>query len=38
VARQFNLQSIPHFKVYDPDGQLKAEGDEAYAMVRGWLK
>lgn len=38
VARQFNLQSIPHFKVFDPDGKLKAEGDEAYAMVTSWLK
>lgn len=25
VARQFNLQSIPHFKVYGPDGKLIAE-------------
>jgi thiol-disulfide isomerase/thioredoxin len=38
VARQYKLQSIPHFKVYDPDGKLKAEGDEAYELVTGWLK
>lgn len=25
VARQFELQSIPHFKVYSPDGKLVAE-------------
>src|SRR4051812_43032742 len=25
VARQFKLQSIPHFKVYGPDGKLIAE-------------
>ena len=25
VAGQFNLQSIPHFKVYGPDGKLIAE-------------
>jgi thiol-disulfide isomerase/thioredoxin len=25
VAQQYNLQSIPHFKVYGPDGKLKAE-------------
>ena len=25
VARQFNLHSIPHFKVYGPDGKLRAE-------------
>jgi thioredoxin len=38
VARQYNLQSIPHFMVYSPDGKLKAEGDAAYEMVTGWLK
>jgi len=37
VARQYNLNSIPHFKVFGPDGKLKAEGDEAYEMVAGWL-
>lgn len=25
VAQQYRLQSIPHFKVYGPDGKLKAE-------------
>ena len=38
VAQQYKLQSIPHFKVYGPDGKLKAEGDNASAMVHGWLK
>jgi thiol-disulfide isomerase/thioredoxin len=38
VARQYSLRSIPHFKVYDPDGKLKAEGDEAYELVTSWLK
>ena len=38
VARQYKLQSIPHFKVYDSDGNLKAEGDEAYELVNSWLK
>jgi thiol-disulfide isomerase/thioredoxin len=37
VARQYNLESIPHFKVFGPDGTLKAEGDPAYEMVSGWL-
>lgn len=37
VARQYNLNSIPHFKVYGPDGKLKAEGDEARAMVTSWF-
>lgn len=33
VARQYSLNSIPHFKVFGPDGKLKVEGDEAYEMV-----
>ena len=32
VAREFGLESIPHFKVYGPDGKLVAEdGSESYA-------
>ena len=38
VARQYKLESIPHFKVYDPDGKLQAEGDAAYELVTSWLK
>jgi thiol-disulfide isomerase/thioredoxin len=38
VAREFGLESIPHFKVYGPDGKLRAEGDPAYEMVMGWLE
>ncbi len=38
VARQFDLNSIPHFKIFGPDGKLKAEGDEAYELVTGWFK
>lgn len=33
VARQFNLRSIPHFKIYDDKGELVAEGQEAKDMV-----
>ena len=33
VAKEFGLESIPHFKIYGPDGKLKAEGDPAYEMV-----
>ncbi|HUG13058.1 MAG TPA: thioredoxin family protein [Opitutaceae bacterium] len=33
VARQYELNSIPHFKVFGPDGKLQAEGEEAYAIV-----
>jgi thiol-disulfide isomerase/thioredoxin len=37
VARQYNMQSIPHFKVYGPDGKLLAEGPAARAMVDKWI-
>lgn len=37
VARQYDLHSIPHFKVYGADGKLKAEGDAAYDLVTSWL-
>lgn len=33
VARQYSLNSIPHFKIYGPDGKLQVEGDEAYETV-----
>ena len=37
VARQYRLESVPHFKVYGPDGKLQAEGDAAYEMIAGWI-
>jgi len=37
VARQFGLQSIPHMKVYSPEGALIAEGQPAWEMVVGWI-
>ncbi len=37
VARQFSLQSIPHFIICDGDGRIVAEGREAYSRVRQWL-
>jgi len=37
VAQQYGMRSIPHFKVYGPQGDLLAEGDEARAMVDGWI-
>jgi thiol-disulfide isomerase/thioredoxin len=33
LARQYDLQSIPHFKIYDVDGNLAKEGQEAYVEV-----
>ena len=38
VARQYGLESIPHFKVFGPDGQLQAEGQEARVLVTSWFE
>jgi hypothetical protein len=38
VAQQYKLHSIPHFKIFGPDGKLQAEGDAAYDQVAGWVK
>lgn len=38
VAQQYGMQSIPHFKVYGPDGKLVAEGKEASRLVAGMLE
>jgi thiol-disulfide isomerase/thioredoxin len=38
VAQQYGMNSIPHFKVYGPDGKLVAEGTEARALVVGWIQ
>jgi thiol-disulfide isomerase/thioredoxin len=38
VAQQYELKSIPHFKVFGPDGKLVAEGNEARAMVQQMLQ
>lgn len=37
LARQYRLQSLPHFKIYDGRGRLVAEGDEARNMVSDWF-
>lgn len=38
VAQQYKIQSIPHFKIYSPDGKLTAEGKEASAQVYGMVE
>lgn len=38
VAAQYALRSIPHFKVYDAEGDLQAEGNEARAVVNKLLQ
>lgn len=42
VARQYGLRSIPHLKIYGPDGKLIAEdgekGAKARQLVGTWLE
>jgi|UniRef100_UPI00404B991D thiol-disulfide isomerase/thioredoxin len=38
VAVQYEMNSIPHFKVYGPDGEKLAEGDAARDMVTDWFE
>jgi thiol-disulfide isomerase/thioredoxin len=38
VAKQYQLGSVPHFKVYDGDGKLVAEGKPASQLVYSWLE
>ena len=37
LARQYNITSLPHFKVYDATGKLLAEGEAARKMVSKML-
>ena len=37
VARQYQMNSIPHFKVFGPDGKLLAEDQPARRMVDSWI-
>jgi thiol-disulfide isomerase/thioredoxin len=38
VAREFQLQSIPHLMIYNKDGELDSQGEEARSKVIAWLK
>lgn len=38
VAQQYGLRSIPHFKIFDAEGKLIAEGDRAYGMVQQYIQ
>jgi thiol-disulfide isomerase/thioredoxin len=37
TARQFQLTSIPHFKLYDAEGNFVSEGTEAWDTVVSWI-
>ena len=38
VAQQYGIGGVPHFRVFGPDGELVAEGQQAQQMVLGWLQ
>jgi len=38
VAKEFQLDSIPHFKIYGPDGKLVSEGQPAYTKIVDWVQ
>lgn len=37
LAHQYNIRSVPHFKIFDPDGHMIAEGTAARDMVKELL-
>ena len=38
LAQQYNLRSIPHFKIYNSDGELDVEGKQASIRVEQLLR
>lgn len=38
VVKQYSIRSVPHFKVFDADGKLVAEGRQASEMVYGMVE
>jgi thiol-disulfide isomerase/thioredoxin len=38
LAKQYNLQGVPHLMVFDESGNLKAKGQEAINMVLPWCQ
>jgi thiol-disulfide isomerase/thioredoxin len=37
LAQQYKLNSIPHFLIFDADGNLSKEGQEALVEIMRWL-
>jgi thiol-disulfide isomerase/thioredoxin len=37
LARQYKLNAVPHFQIYDAAGNLIKEGQEAYIEVLIWI-
>lgn len=38
VVGQYNVSSVPHFKIYDGTGKLVAEGESAYEKVMEYIQ
>jgi thiol-disulfide isomerase/thioredoxin len=38
LAQQYQLRSVPHFMIFNTQGQLVAQGREAFETVRRWLQ
>jgi len=38
LSLQYRLKSVPHFMIFNPHGELVAEGPEAQGMVKDWLQ
>ena len=38
LAQQLELRSIPHFMIFDKNGKLASQGQEAIKQVLGWLQ
>jgi len=38
LAQQYQIQQVPYFMIFDPQGQLVAQGREAAEPVGRWLK
>ena len=38
LAQQYQIRQVPYFMIFNPQGQLVAQGREAVETVGGWLK
>ncbi len=38
LAEQLKIRAVPHFMIFDPQGQLQAEGKAAIPQLKNWLR
>lgn len=38
LVQQYRIKSVPYFMIFNPQGELVAEGTAARQMLRGWLQ